>query len=236
MASKKVKQSTQPETVLVQKEEPVKEKKTKKVAEQPPKVETPAPAPVEAAPVKEKKTKKSQAADAPGQKPESPKEKKPETPSKKKKEVSVSELDTNFEELLKGVEGEMSAHKDSGSNVKYLKTLAKSLKQLKVVALKAAAGKKKVKKEMSANSNNGFTKEVVVSKEMREFAGLKDGEMISRINVTKAVNKYIKDNNLQNPNNKREILPDSKLASLLGTKDPITYFNIQKPLQKHYVK
>ena len=62
---------------------------------------------------------------------------------------------------------------------------------------------------------------------------------MSRQNVTTTINKYVKDNNLQNPENRRYILLESdaglKLKALLRDPDqPLTFFNIQRYLKPHY--
>jgi chromatin remodeling complex protein RSC6 len=44
--------------------------------------------------------------------------------------------------------------------------------------------------------------------------------------------EYIKKNNLQNPENKREILADDKLKPIFG-KDKVTMFEMNKHLAKH---
>ena len=56
--------------------------------------------------------------------------------------------------------------------------------------------------------------------------------------VTKEVNKYIKENNLQNPANKKEIKADSTLTKLLNLKkgDDLNYFSLQKFLKDHFPK
>ncbi len=52
---------------------------------------------------------------------------------------------------------------------------------------------------------------------------------------TEAVSKvweYIKANNLQNPENRREILADDKLGKVFGT-DKVTMFEMNKHLARH---
>ncbi len=44
--------------------------------------------------------------------------------------------------------------------------------------------------------------------------------------------KHIKANNLQNPQNKREILADEKLESIFGAKT-VTMFEMNKHLARH---
>lgn len=52
------------------------------------------------------------------------------------------------------------------------------------------------------------------------------GDMVSK------VWDYIKSNNLQNPENKREILADAKLKKVFGV-DKCTMFEMNKHLSKH---
>ena len=61
---------------------------------------------------------------------------------------------------------------------------------------------------------------------------------MARTEVTKFLTKYISDNNLQDQSNKRKILPDSALKSLLnvGSNDEVTYFNLQKYMKVHFPK
>jgi chromatin remodeling complex protein RSC6 len=44
--------------------------------------------------------------------------------------------------------------------------------------------------------------------------------------------EYIKSRNLQNPENRREILADDKLKSVFG-KDKVTMFEMNKHLSRH---
>ena len=59
---------------------------------------------------------------------------------------------------------------------------------------------------------------------------------MARTEVTKFLTSYIKEHNLQDPENKRRIRPDKKLAKLLNTsaKDEVTYFNLQKYMKVHF--
>ena len=52
------------------------------------------------------------------------------------------------------------------------------------------------------------------------------GEVVSK------VWEYIKKNNLQNPQNKREILADAKLKPIFGA-DKVTMFEMNKHLSAH---
>ena len=58
---------------------------------------------------------------------------------------------------------------------------------------------------------------------------------MSRSEITQAINKYIRDNNLQDSKNKRNINPDEKLKMLFKLKpdDEVTYLNYQSYLTQH---
>jgi chromatin remodeling complex protein RSC6 len=76
---------------------------------------------------------------------------------------------------------------------------------------------------------------------MAKFTGWNADELKSRVDVTKYLCNYIKEKNLQNPKDRRQIIADTKLAKLLdydNKKDtqPLTYFLIQSHLKKHFIK
>lgn len=104
-----------------------------------------------------------------------------------------------------------------------------------------------IKKEQKTTSNKskrdrkpcGFAVSAKVTPEMCEFMGRDDGTLISRIEITKYLNLYIKEKGLENPENKQIIVPDEKLWKILGDEareEKITHFTIQKYLNKHFVK
>tara|TARA_Y100000389_G_scaffold166306_1_gene170974 strand:+ start:12998 stop:13642 length:645 start_codon:yes stop_codon:yes gene_type:complete len=116
---------------------------------------------------------------------------------------------------------------------KFLKSLNKTLKGLKTKSLRVM-GKKPKKR---SNVNSGFLKQVPISKEMAKFIGCSSSDLKSRVDVTKHICSYIKDNNLQNPKDKREILPDTKLKKLLRVEKgdaPLTYYRVQSKLKPHF--
>jgi upstream activation factor subunit UAF30 len=94
----------------------------------------------------------------------------------------------------------------------------------------------KVKKERKPC---GFAVSSKVTPEMCDFMGRKEGELISRIEITKYLNKYIKEKDLENPENRQNIVPDENLWKILGEEarnEKITHFTIQKYLNKHFLK
>ena len=86
--------------------------------------------------------------------------------------------------------------------------------------------------------NNGFNRKQEITPKLREFLALPDGELISRSEVTKFVNKYITGKGLKHPENGRQIILDDKLRDLLAPPADVvvTYLNLQKYLSPHYIK
>lgn len=96
--------------------------------------------------------------------------------------------------------------------------------------------KKRTRKPQAQPS--GFARPGPITHELSVFLGSAKGEPVARTTVTKQMSAYIKDNNLQNPERKREIVLDNSLAKLFSKKvgDTIEYFEIQKLLKNHYIK
>ena len=97
--------------------------------------------------------------------------------------------------------------------------------------------KTKVKRVRDPNAPpTGFQKPLNVSDELRKFLGIAQGELIARTEVTKAINVYCKEHNLQKEEDKRTIKPDKTLTKLLRIQkgDELTFFNLQKYLKPHY--
>lgn len=93
-------------------------------------------------------------------------------------------------------------------------------------------------KAAARSKTNGFNREVNVDEELRTFLGLAEGEMISRSQVTKRINAYVKENGLKHPDNGRVIVMDDKLRALLKPPEDVqvTFLNLQKYISPHYIK
>lgn len=116
-----------------------------------------------------------------------------------------------------------------------IKTLEKSVNK-KMRKLEKEAKKNRLKGNRKAS---GFAVPGKISKELCVFMNKEEGAEVARTEVTKYIIKYIDVNKLKNPDNKKEILPDNALKSLLDLKNPmdgVTYFNIQKYMNKHFLK
>lgn len=139
------------------------------------------------------------------------------------KQDIITDLDVVFTEVIAEV-------KD--------KTLVKKVKQLKSDLVKLFKLRNIVKKE-NDNPNSGFRKPVDVSPEMRNFLNLSPSELTRRLDITKRLCDYIKENNLQDARDRRNILPDATLKQLLSVTEsdpPLTYYSIQQKLKPHIIK
>ena len=99
-------------------------------------------------------------------------------------------------------------------------------------------------REARKNTNNGnrkpsgFAVPSSMSNELCEFMGKPTGTKVARTEVTQYIIDYINKNDLQKSDNRKFIDPDDKLSTLLDVKegDEVTYFNIQRYMNKHFVK
>ena len=99
---------------------------------------------------------------------------------------------------------------------------------------------KKVKAAPNPNRKpSGFAKPSVITEELSKFLGKEVGVMMSRVDVSKEITKYINEHSLKDKDCGRQINPDAKLSKLLDIKaggEPLTFFNLQKYLKVHFVK
>jgi len=80
-----------------------------------------------------------------------------------------------------------------------------------------------------SKTNAGFMKPMHPSGELAKIVG---SEPLPRTEVTKKVWDHIKQNKLQNPENRREILADDKLEAVFGKKK-LNMFEMTKAINKH---
>ena len=82
---------------------------------------------------------------------------------------------------------------------------------------------------MAQGRQSGLQRPVTPS---RELAAITGPDPLPRSQVVSKVWDHIRKNNLQNPQNKREILADDKLKKIFGT-DRCAMFEMNKHLSKH---
>ena len=128
--------------------------------------------------------------------------------------------------------------------VKFLKTINKDIKQLHSDVNRVNKFKKNG--ERKASTSSGFLKPVNISSELAKFTGWDVSKAYSRTAVTKFICNYIKTKKLYEESDKRNILCDASLKSLLkydpanppkdeeGKPQPLTYFRLQQYLKGHF--
>ena len=141
------------------------------------------------------------------------------------------ELFSQFEHLISQLTMMKTQITGIQQNIKQIeKSVKKQMKGLKKEVIKT--------KNKGNRQPSGFAKPSKVTKELCEFMNKAEGSEIARTEVTRALVAYIKENKLENTTNSKIISPDDKLKVLLGLDDTqeLTYFNIQKYMNKHFVK
>lgn len=98
----------------------------------------------------------------------------------------------------------------------------------------AAPKGKKAKKATAKKKKAGSSQPLqTLSKELQAVVG---EEKLSRPETVKKMWDYIKENKLQDPKNKRLIVPDAKLAKVFGSKEPVDMMKLSGLLGKHFKK
>ena len=96
----------------------------------------------------------------------------------------------------------------------------------------------KHKRKTGNRAPSGFVKPTLISNELADFLGKPKGTEMARTEVTREINTYIRNHKLQDKDNGRKIIPDTKLNKLLKIKkgEELTYFNLQKYMSPHFAK
>jgi len=144
---------------------------------------------------------------------------------------------TTLDEDIKAVTGNLNTLKETVSSM--LSQVKKLEKRVHRELKDARKRKRRVKVEEGGEAKprtpSIFERPTQVTEELCKFLGRPAGTLMSRSEVTKAVNNYVKEKNLKN---KHDIKPDAALKKLLAISDAdkLTYFNLQRYLNRHYVK
>lgn len=145
--------------------------------------------------------------------------------------VSVDELESLAQEMVKTSKRFL----DLARQVK--KDYSKQVKKAE-----QGGGRRRNRKsasgEGSSHSNSVFLQPCRVSPALAGFCGVAADAMISRTDATRKIADYIRVNNLQNPENRREIRADATLTKLfsLTAEDKLNYFNLQRFIKPHFIK
>ena len=150
-------------------------------------------------------------------------------------ENSWEALDAQFKSILSDLQEWRNTISTMQQNVRRLqKNVQRSLRE------NARRNKRRgtPKEDRPKRAPSGFAKPALISDELCSFLGCATGTEMARTEVTKHLTQYIKNQGLQDQDNKRRILVDQKLGKLLGVtdSDEVTYFNLQKYMKVHFPK
>ena len=150
--------------------------------------------------------------------------------------VAADAPTTTLDEDMKAVLTRLSGLREAASAmITEVKKLEKRVhRELK----DARKRRRRVKAEGEEGTKRGpsiFEIPTKVTDELCVFLGKPKGTLISRSNVTREINNYVKEKGLKN---KHDIKPDAALKKLLRLSDAdhLTYFNLQRYLNAHYIK
>lgn len=160
--------------------------------------------------------------------------------AKRVKRVITKETYFNdFHNLFKTYETEFGEKKN--------KMLYKSLRQLMLDSFKLL----RISRNFGSDSqnkteklNSGFLKPVQITQELADFIKVDVNEPITRVMITKLICQYIKEKDLQNPKDRRQIILDVPLLNLFripldcvkSGENKTTYYQIQKHMRDHIIK
>lgn len=125
------------------------------------------------------------------------------------------------------------------SQISSLKTEFRILERQVGKEMRAAVkASMKHKRKTGNRAPSGFVKPTLISNELADFLGKPKGTEMARTEVTREINSYIRNHKLQDKDNGRKIIPDTKLNKLLKIKkgEELTYFNLQKYMSPHFAK
>jgi len=150
-------------------------------------------------------------------------------------QAEVLSAPTEFDSLLEMANLLDEQAKTLRAKASELRKSAKVLqKQLKTAQTK---GKKRVRDPNAPKRQPaGFAKPTSLSPELCKFLSIDPSTLVARTDVTKKITEYIKANNLQNPENRREIVLDGPLRELLNPPDgvKVSFFTLQTYLKHHF--
>ena len=150
-------------------------------------------------------------------------------------EDQINESDERISTAVTGILQTLSTFKHQ------ITALQQQVRNLEKETKKDMKGLQKAAKKRKYDPNrapSGFAKPTKISEELIKFLDLEDNTEIARTQVTSHIIAYIKEHELQGKENRRIICPDAKLKKLLNVtdKDEVTYFNLQKYMNPHFIK
>ena len=149
--------------------------------------------------------------------------------------TNVTDSSTPLTEKFGGILNTLSSFRQQ---ITMLQGQVRSLDKCVKKQMKTMAKEVKKNKNKGNRKPSGFAVPTNITEDLCKFMDKPVGTQLARTEVTQYIINYIKSKDLQYSKNRKIIKPDNKLKKLLGVKDDeeVTYFNLQKYMNKHFVK
>lgn len=152
--------------------------------------------------------------------------------------TTFADLNNQYLEIVRRIEKDLREIRTLGKRLQQAHT--KEVKQLQS-AIKSG-GRRKRNNVNNPNASERKPKGIAwpgpLSSELAAFLKVEPDTQLARTQVIKRLAEYIRTQNLQNPQDKRLIVPDKALQQLLrfpeNFNEPISYFNLQRLLKHHF--
>lgn len=144
--------------------------------------------------------------------------------------TQLSLIADNFSQLL----GTISTFR---SQLTVLQNQVKDIERSSKKYIKQLERELSKRKPKGNRKPSGFARPSKISDKLCNFMNKPKGSQLARTEVTKYLISYIKTNKLQNEENKRLIVPNNELKTLLGIQDndELNYFNLQSYMNQHFI-
>jgi len=157
-------------------------------------------------------------------------------PRKPRVTPTMELLIEEINELVRYIDDEVHRRREAKEgDIRFLKATNKKIKEMRLTAQRVEKRWPKPRRRRQGVSE--LQRPRPITKEMAEFAGWGSDEEKSRVDITRNICQYIKEKDQQNPEFRRQIIPDKRLQNLLHydpkTDPPLTYPRIQKYITQH---
>lgn len=159
-------------------------------------------------------------------------------PKQKTRQIDIAEVITKYFEEAAIMREQFNVLRGRYNELKTLFTDFNSsllgFEKLSNTTIKKLQKGKRQRKIGTNVTPSGFNKKKQISEELATFLNVANDTKMARTDVTKLLSAYIREKQLQNPDNRKFIIPDEKLTSLLRIKPDIpdlTYFTLQRHLK-----
>ena len=157
----------------------------------------------------------------------------PETSSAAAAPAAPAALNTPVYEGFSDVLNTLSTFR---SQITVLQNQIRSLEKTVKKNMKTLQREAKKNRNKGNRKPSGFAVPTPISNELCDFMKRPRGSKVARTEVTQYIIRYIKEHDLQYQQNRKIIKPNKDLRALLASKvkDEVTYFNIQRYMNRHF--